>query len=171
VKKSAPASTHKKAVVLLADRSRIPCYLNPGALSRGDAAELLTQDGEFQSVPLAKIKSIYFVKEFSESFKPERKAFLSRPKLDGLWVRLRFRDQDELEGIVSSDLLDLLDNGVRLTPPDLSGNTLWVFVPRSALAEIKVLGVVGVARRQLPRPGEAARARAASAQSKLFTEE
>jgi hypothetical protein len=164
VKKLAPASTHKKAVVLLADRTRIPGYLNPSSLGHGDTAELLTQDGEFQSLPLAKIKSIYFVKDLSESFEPERKTFFSRPKLDGLWVRLRFRDQDELEGIVSSDLLDLLDNGIRLTPPDLNGNNLWIFVPRAALAEIKVLGVVGVARRQ------PARARAASDQPKLFDE-
>lgn len=164
MKKSAPASTHKKAVVLLADRTRIPAYLNPTSLGQSDTVELLTQDGEFQSVPLTKIKSIYFVREFSESFEPERKAFFSRPKLDGLWVRLRFRDHDELEGIISSDLLDLLDNGVRLTPPDLAGNTLWIFVPRSALAEIKVLGVVGVARRQPTR------ARTASAQPKLFEE-
>jgi hypothetical protein len=167
VKKSAPASTHKKAVVLLADRSRIPGYVNPSSLGQSDAAELLTQDGEFQSVPLGKIKAVYFVRDFSESFEPQRKSFFSRPKLDGLWVRLRFRDHDELEGIVSSDLLDLLDNGIRLTPPDLNGNNLWIFVPRAALAEIKVLGVVGVARR-----GEAAaaRARAASAQPKLFDE-
>ena len=49
--------------------------------------------------------------------------FLSRPKLDGLWVRLRFRDEDVMEGIVANDLLDLLDNGVQFTPPDLHGNT------------------------------------------------
>ena len=77
----------------------------------------------------------------------ERKTFLSRPKLDGLWVRLRFRDDDALEGIVSNNLLDLLDTGVQLTPPDLHGNVLRMFIPRSALAEMKVLGVVGVARR------------------------
>ena len=159
-----PASTHKKAVVLLADGATIFAYLNPAALGQSDTAELLSREGEFQSVPLAKIKSVYFVKEFSEPFEPERKSFFSRPKLDGLWVRLRFRDQDVLEGIVVNDLLDLLDHGVRLTPPDLNGNTLWIFIPRAALAEIKVLGVVGIARRIA-----LARA-AASAQPKLFEE-
>lgn len=165
-RKSSPASTHKKAVVLLADRTLILGYLNPSGLGRTDSAELLTRDGEFQSVPLDKIKSIYFVKEFSEPFEPERKSFFSRPKLDGLWVRLRFRDQDVLEGIVANDLLDLLDNGVRLTPPDLNGNTLWIFIPRAALTEIKVLGVVGIARRLPAKPARAA----AAAQPKLFEE-
>jgi hypothetical protein len=111
------------------------------------------------------VKSVYFVREFPETFQPERKVFLSRPKLDGLWVRLRFRDEDVMEGIVANDLLDLLDNAVQLTPPDLHGNTLRLFIPRSALAEMKVLGVVGAARRT-PRAASAA----ASSQSKLFNE-
>ena len=51
------------------------------------------------------------MREFTEPFEPERKTFLSRPKLDGLWVRLRFRDEDVMEGIVGNDLLDLLDSG------------------------------------------------------------
>jgi hypothetical protein len=96
---------------------------------------------------------------------PERKIFLSRPKLDGLWVRLRFRDDDVIEGIVANDLLDLLDKGVQLTPPDLHGNTLRLFIPRSALAEVKVLGVVGVARRTSTDSRSAG-----ASQSKLFGE-
>jgi hypothetical protein len=71
-----------------------------------------------------------------------------------------------MEGIVANDLLDLLDTGVQLTPPDLHGNTLRLFIPRSALAEVKVLGVVGVARRGTPD----SRAAAAASQSKLFSE-
>ena len=48
----------------------------------------------------------------------------------------------------------MLDSGIQLTPPDLHGNTLRMFVPRSALLELKVLGVVGVARRAAqPQPG------------------
>ena len=137
--------------------------MNPAGLGSAESAELLSREGEFQSVPFDKIKAIYFVKEFSEPFEPERKSFFSRPKLDGLWVRLDFRDRDVLEGIVANDLIDLLDHGVRLTPPDLNGNTLWIFIPRAALAEIKVLGVVGVARRQPARA-------ATSAQPKLFEE-
>ena len=92
------------------------------------------------------MKSVYFVREFPETFDPERKVFLSRPKLDGLWVRLRFRDQDVMEGIVANDLVELLDNGVQLTPPDIHGNNLRLFIPRTAIAEMKVLGVVGASR-------------------------
>jgi hypothetical protein len=165
VKDRAPASTRKKVVILLLDRSHLKGYLNPLTLARAEALDLLTPDGEHISVALARVKSVYFVREFPETFQPERKMFLSRPKLDGLWVRLRFRDEDVMEGIVANDLLDLLDNAVQLTPPDLHGNTLRLFIPRSALAEMKVLGVVGAARRT-PRAAGAA----ASSQSKLFNE-
>ncbi|HKV27409.1 MAG TPA: hypothetical protein VJN90_03940 [Candidatus Acidoferrales bacterium] len=161
-KKRAATTTHKKVVIVMLDGSREQGYLNASDLGQKDSVEILTNDGENRTVELAKIKSIHFVREFREDFDAARKAFLSRPKLDGLWVRLRFRDDDVLEGIVANDLLDLLVNGVRLTPPDLHGNSLWIFIPRTALAEMKVLGVVGVARRQP--------AAAADIQPKLFSE-
>jgi hypothetical protein len=168
-KTRAPASTLKKVVVLLLDRTAHKGYLNPSSLGRSELIDLLTTDGEHRSLNLEDVKSIYFVREFTEDFEPERKTFLSRPKLDGLWVRLRFRDDDVMEGIVSNDLLDMLDTGVQLTPPDLHGNNLRMFIPRSALEEMKVLGVVGVARRT-PRESRDSRATAAAAQPKLFTE-
>lgn len=168
MKNRAPSSTHKKVVVLLLNRKAVKGYLNPPALGHSESIDLLTLDGEHESIALNDVKSVYFVREFKDAFEPERKTFLSRPKLDGLWVRLKFRDDDAMEGIVSNNLLDLLDTGVQLTPPDLHGNVLHMFIPRSALAEMKVLGVVGVARRS-PRATREMRA-VIEAQSKLFSE-
>ena len=168
MKSRTPSSTHKKVVVLLLDGTAIRGYLNAATLGRTEMIDLLTLEGERKSIALADVKSVYFVREFLEAFEPERKMFLSRPKLDGLWVRLRFRDDDVMEGIVTNELLDLLDTGVQLTPPDLHGNSLRLFIPRTALEEMKVLGVVGVARRTA-RDASAARAIAA-AQPKLFSE-
>lgn len=168
MKSYSPASTHKKVVVLLLDRKSWKGYLNPSSLGHSESIDLLTLDGEHESIPLRDVKAVYFVREFKESFEPERKAFLSRPKLDGLWVRVRFQDEDAMEGIVANNLLDLLDAGVQLMPPDLHGNVLHMFIPRSALAELRVLGVVGVARRSTrARPGVS---RVVEAQSKLFGE-
>lgn len=161
-KKRAPSTTHKKVLILMLDHTRAQGYLNASSLGQQASVELLTNDGEYLTLDISKIKSIHFVRDFTAGIETERKAFLSRPKLDGLWVRLRFRDADLMEGIVANDLVDLLENGVRLTPPDLHGNTLWIFVPRTALVEMKVLGVVGVARRQPAAP--------APAQPKLFTD-
>lgn len=95
------------------------------------------------------------MREFAEDFEPERKAFLSRPKLDGLWVLLKFRDDETIEGVVPNDLLSLLDRGVQITPPDLHGPTLKIFIPRSALSQMTVLGVVGIARRKAPAAASA----------------
>src|SRR6201990_641233 len=145
------------------DRKSLRGYLNPSRLGQIDPLDLLTPAGEHQELPLSKIRSIYFVRDFDDDFEPERRAFLSRPKLDGLWLRLRFLDGQSLEGVVPNDLLALLDNGIQITPPDLNSNTDRIFVPRSALTEVTVLGVVGIARRKPPSP-------AVAAQPRLFTE-
>jgi len=148
----------------LADKRSLRGYLNPSRLGQADPIDLLTPEGEHQELPLSRVRSIYFVREFSDDFEPARKAFLSRPKLDGLWVRLRYCDGETLEGVVPNDLLSLLDNGIQITPPDLNAATDRIFIPRSALSELTVLGVVGVARR---KPAAAA---AASSQPRLFNE-
>jgi hypothetical protein len=165
VKNRTPASTHKKVVVVQLDRAEYRGYLNPGTMTESTCLDLLTPQGEHQAVPWKDVRAIYFVREFSDHFEPERKAFLSRPKLDGLWVRLKFWDEETIEGVVPNDLLALLDHGVQITPPDLHGDTLRIFIPRTALAEMKVLGVVGIARR---KPTTAAAV--AGAQPKLFSE-
>jgi hypothetical protein len=138
------------------DRKVLRGYLNPGKLGEAETLELLTPEGEQRNFAVKEVRSIYFVREFADDFEPERKAFLSRPKLDGLWVRLKFRDEDTIEGVVPNDLLSLLDRGVQITPPDLHGTTLRIFIPRTALTEMTVLGVVGIARRKPaapPQPG------------------
>lgn len=152
------------------DQTPVKGYVNPKSLGREETIDLLTPNGEHQAITAETVKAIYFVREFEADFELERKTFLSRPKLDGLWVRLRFRDEDVMEGIVSNDLLDMLNSGVQLTPPDLHGNTLRMFVPRSALTEMKVLGVVGVARRVPRQPLDTRTRPALPAQSKLFGE-
>jgi hypothetical protein len=148
LKLRAPASTHKKVIVALVDRKSLRGYLNPSRLGQLDPIDLLTPQGEHQELPLAKIRSIYFVRDFEGGFEPERKSFLSRPKLDGLWLRLRFLDGDSIEGVIPNDLLSVMDNGLQIMPPDFNSNTDRIFIPRAALSEVTVLGVVGIARRK-----------------------
>jgi len=162
LKLRAAASTHKKVIVVLLDRKSLRGYLNPSRLGQIDPLDLLTPTGEHQELPLAKIRSIYFLRDFDDDFEPERKAFLSRPKLDGLWLRLRFLDGDSLEGVIPNDLLGLIDNGIQITPPDFNSNTDRIFIPRVALSEVTVLGVVGIARRKPAAAG--------AVQPRLFNE-
>ena len=126
--------------------------------------DLLTPYGEHEEISRQKIRAVYFVRDLNEDFEPERKSFLSRPKLDGLWVKIRFLDDDLLEGVIPNDLLNLMDQGLHLTPPDFHANADRIYVPRSALAELTVLGVVGIARR---KPAGAA---AGGAQPRLFND-
>ena len=162
MKARAAASTHKKVVITFSDRTTLQGYVNPMRLP-DDPLDVLTTTGEHREIPLIDIRAVYFVRDFTADYEPERRAFFSRPKLDGLWVRLKFRDNETLEGVVSNDLLALLDSGIQITPPDLNGAAMRIFVPRSALSEVTVLGVVGVARR---KPAAAT----VPAQPKLFSE-
>lgn len=163
MKSKPPASTHKKVVIELLEKKLLRGYLNPTRLPQADSIDVLTPSGEHEEVPLGKVRAIYFVRDLGEDIEMERKSFLSRPKLDGLWVRLRFRDGESLEGVIPNDLLGLQDNGLQMTPPDFNSNTDRVFVPRTALTEVTVLGVVGIARRN-PAP-------AAAGQPRLFKED
>lgn len=131
----------------MANGRTAPGYAFAAGLGRSDSLDLLTPDGEHQAIPLSSVRCVYFVADFDQPAEPARKVFLSRPKLKGLWLLLAFRDGEELEGICPNDMLDLLENGIQITPPDLFGNCQRVFAPRSALAGVTVLGVVGAIRR------------------------
>jgi hypothetical protein len=148
LKTRAPSSTHKKVVIELDDRTALRGFLNPTRLAGAETLNLLTPEGEHEQVPVASVRAVYFVRDLHADFAPERRAFLNRPKLDGLWVKVRFRDGVTLEGVIPNDLLTFLDNGLHLSPPDFNSNTDRIYVPRPAIADLTVLGVVGVARRK-----------------------
>jgi hypothetical protein len=164
VKSRLPASTHKKVVVEFTDRNSLRGFLNPSRMGESASLDLLTPEGEHEEIPCEKVRAIYFVRDLTSDFVPERTAFLSRPKLDGLWVRLRFRDGGTLEGVIPNDLLAFMEHGLQLTPPDFHSNTDRIYVPRAALTELTVLGVVGIARRK-PAVGAAV-----TAQPRLFND-
>ncbi|HUK53755.1 MAG TPA: hypothetical protein VL099_10750 [Candidatus Binatia bacterium] len=144
--KESPAS-HKKVFVETFDGRTLPGYVTPAHMDHAESLELLSPSGEVMQIEWPQVRAVYFVNDFQHKFQPERKNFLSRPKLDGLWVRLKYRDEEELEGVVANDLLALLDRGIHLVPPDPATNCTRMFIPRQALATLTVLGVVGVARR------------------------
>jgi hypothetical protein len=153
VKTRSPASALKKAVIRLRNGEILRGYLNPALLEHHATVELLTTEGAQKPVPMAEIYGVYFVREFGEIFEPERKTFLSRPKLPGLWVRIRHADGGEcFEGVIENDLLGLLDRGIQFTPPDLNGPCTRIYLPRTSVKEITVLGLIGVSPRPQRRP-------------------
>ncbi len=143
-------STTKKAIVRRYEKEAVAGWLNPASYQQPQGIEVLLPDGRTTLViPYEEIKAVSFVREFS-SPESERRTFLTRPKMGGLWVSLRFRDGDVMEGILPNNLLQVEISGFTIIPPDPYGNQQKVFVPRAALYAIEVLGVVGspLARRK-----------------------
>lgn len=145
-------STTKKAIVRRYEKEPLAGYVNPGSYLQPEGVELLSPDGKMSFVPYAEIKLIAFVREFGGESELERRTFVTRPKMEGLWVRLGFRDGDVMEGVMPNNLLQLEPYGFGVIPPDSVGNLQRVFVPRAALRSVEVLGVVGSPlRRRKPR--------------------
>lgn len=144
-------STTKKAIIRRYDREPLAGYLNPVSFLQPAGVELLLPDGNIQTVPYTDIKSIAFVREFEHGGAGDRATFLTRPKMEGLWVRLRFRDGDVLEGVMPNNLLQIDRYGFSIVPPDSLANQQRVFVPRGSLRAVEVLGVVGSPLKRRPR--------------------
>lgn len=146
------SSTNKKVQIARFDRESLVGFVNQATFLASDGIELLSLAGNVAIIPYTEIKSVYFVKDFASGDpQPERRSFLTRPKMDGLWVRMLFRDHDCIEGVLPNNLLQLEPYGFTVIPPDFSYNNQRMFVPKAALTDIHVLGVVGSALRQSKR--------------------
>lgn len=141
-------STHKKVVVRKLDRDSINGYVAPANFVHDGKLELLNTSGNVVAIDLRDIKVVYFVREFGDSESFSRKTFTSRPRTEGLWVRLKFKDNEVLEGMMPNDLTQSIVEGFLINPPDLRSNTQRIFVPRTALDSLTVLAVIGAARRR-----------------------
>src|SRR5262249_16763404 len=144
-------STHKKVIVRKIGRDSLSGYVSPANFVVDRKLELLNTSGKLVQIDLAEIKSVDFVRDFVDAGAPSRKTFTTRPRTEGLWVRLKFTDNDILEGMMPNDLKHVAPDGFLLTPPDTRGNTQRIFVPKSALEEITVLAVIGHAQARRKR--------------------
>jgi Family of unknown function (DUF6982) len=139
-------STTKQAIVERFEKEPLSGYINPISFLQLAGIEMLSAQGNIVTLPYGDIKTISFVRDLQAAesgAESERRVFLTRPKMDGLWVRLAFRDGDVMEGVLPNNLLQLEHYGFTVIPPDSYGNRQRVFVPRAALRSVEVLGVVG----------------------------
>jgi len=146
-------STHKKVLVSRFDRDTLSGFVNPQGYLLSDGLELMTQSGSVSVVPYDEVKLVCFVRDFQQG-EPRRelRLFTTRPKLEGLWLRMHFRDGDAMDGILSNNLLQLDTFGFSVVPPDPGFQNQRVFVPKAALSRIQVLGVVGSPLRTPRKP-------------------
>ena len=136
-------STTKKAILRRFEKEPLAGYVNPISFLQPTGIEVLSAEGRVTTVPYEEIKTVSFVRDFEGSGNAGRRVFNTRPKIEGLWLSLEFRDGEVLEGILPNDLLQLERFGFTVVPPDSYSNNQRVFVPRAALRSAEVLGVVG----------------------------
>lgn len=141
-------STHKKVVVRKMDRDSINGHVAPSNFVREGKLELLNTSGNVVAIDLKDIKAVYFVREFSDSEALSRKTFTSRPRTEGLWIRLKFKDNETLEGMMPNDLSLTTAEGFLINPPDMRSNIQRIFIPRTALESLTVLAVIGATHRR-----------------------
>lgn len=146
-------STHKKVIVRKLDRDAVQGYVAPNFVVDG-RLELLNTSGKQVFIDLDEIKGVYFVREFNDSESLNRKTFAARPRSEGLWVRMKFRDGEVIEGMMPNELTQLSTDGFLIIPPDTRSNTQRIYVPKPALESLAVLAVIGgpQARRRKAEP-------------------
>ena len=149
------SSTNKKVMLERFDRLPMAGFVHPFRYLQPQGIELLSTEGNISLVPYDEVRIVSFVRQFQDEPSIRKREFGSRPKLPGLWVRLRFRDGEFLEGILANNLLLMDPYGFELTPPDLRANGQRVFIPRAGVAEAQVVAVINKpqARRQPKRKG------------------
>ena len=140
-------SSNKKVVVTRFERESVAGFVQSPAGFSADGVEVLTPSGSLLRLPYAEVKAVCFVRDFdsietNSVWRPHR-AFATRPKTKGLWVRLVFRDGDTVEGLLSNNLMLLEPTGFHAIPPDVTFQLQHIFVPRAALTAVHVLGVIG----------------------------
>ncbi len=137
------ASTTKRALIRRFDKETLTGYVNPLSYQQPTCIELLSEEGKVATVPYDEIRTISFVRNFESGGESERQVFYTRPKMEGLWVSFLFRDGEILQGVMPNNLLQVEPYGFTVIPPDSFGNVQRVFVPRTAVQSVEVLGVVG----------------------------
>ena len=150
--------SRKKVIVRKLSRDWMSGYLAPSGFVAGEQAELLDLSGKLITVQMAEVKWICFVRDFQSGDvnQPERllrKTFVTRPRSQGLWVRVRLKDNDMIEGLAANDLTLLEGDGLFLVPPDTRSNTQRIFLPRQAVTELEILAVIKTTGRRGPAEG------------------
>ncbi|MBZ5521753.1 MAG: hypothetical protein LAP21_05890 [Acidobacteriia bacterium] len=148
-------STRKKVIVRKLGRDSVSGYVAPANFATEGKLELLNTSGKVITIDLTEIKTVDFVRDFADSGGPSRKTFTTRPRTEGLWVRLKFTDNDVIEGMLPNDLRQISADGFLITPPDTRANIQRLFVPRSALTEVTVLAVIGQTQARKKREEDA----------------
>src|ERR1700735_1370525 len=147
------SSSRKKAIFRKFSRDWVAGYLPADNFVQSGQVEMLDLDGKVVMLALDDLKWICYVRDFNsgELNNPERlvrKTFAGRPRGEGLFVRVRLKDGDLIEGRAGNALSLVLRDGLYLTPPELRSNPQRLWIPRTSLEELEVVTVIGAAKKK-----------------------
>jgi hypothetical protein len=165
------STARKPVIVRKLTRNWCAGYAAASLAEESGELELLDTSGKLLRIPWIQIKWVCYVRELGVAGEPSgsdsvnapahaqvnperllRRRFSSRPRGAGLWLRITLSDGDELEGIASNDRSLVDGAGLLLIPPDTRSNTQRVFVPRSSIRDLTVLGVISPSHPRGGRP-------------------
>jgi hypothetical protein len=144
------ASTSKRIFIYRFDRQPMEGVVNPTTCFLATQVEVISTSGTFLSVNYSELKALCFVSDHAQPDLFEiHSLFERRPKAPGLWTRFTFRDGAKLDGVLSHNLLEWPEHGYFITPPHAGTNRQRVFIPRQALTQTELRGVVGTSAANL----------------------
>jgi hypothetical protein len=148
-------STNKKVLIARFDKAALEGFAQLPEGLTAEGLELLSPSGGLTRIPLAEVRAVCYIREFEagETWQKQR-TFLSRPKSPGLWIRIRFRDGELMEGVMRNDLLGD-PAGFAIVPPDPTFQNQRILIPREAVTSVEVLGVIGSPLRRIPKKAPA----------------
>jgi hypothetical protein len=138
------SSTAKRLILYRFDRQPVEALVHADAYLQAAGIEVMFLDGSLQVIEYSSVKALCFGAEGAPSdLFSSQNSFERRPKAPGLWASFRLRDDDILEGILPHTILEWPVQGYFLIPPRANTYRQRVFLPRQAVRETALLGLVG----------------------------
>jgi hypothetical protein len=111
------------------------------SLTRG-ALRMKNLEGRDLPLDLDQLKGIFFVRDYEGDREYlENKVLTSDPERKGLRIRIRFEDNETMEGVVENSVELLQAEGFFFWPADPKANNELIFVVKSSLLGFRVIGI------------------------------
>ena len=120
----------------------IPGYLEKGKLLTRGILKMTDVSGEPVPIDIHKLKALFFVRDFTGNRDYlEEKTLVDDPPRPGVRARLRFEDNEMIEGVTENSLDLLVDPGFFFWPGDVRSNNRLIYVLKPSLIGFSILGV------------------------------
>ncbi len=114
-----------------------PCRTFPSVLKLQDP-----DTEKWFELDVSEAKAVFFVKRFEGNSEKHAVRFYTHgPAIHGIWVEIRFKDGEVIEGVINNSIHHLVDKGFLLSPSDPEGNNEVIYVLKSSINNYRVLGI------------------------------